>query len=141
MVEPEVEQMTQAQIYEGTLDEIIARYGDELAGHHLKVFIDDTPADERGAATAFYELDTSDEWGEALRTWATNHDPSLPLLSDFRLFITRTQRQSSSFPRLQHPRQGPGRQHLQRTVWPTPYTVSSKGASVNFTEAPIVVAD
>ena len=74
--------MTQVQVYEGTLDEITARYGKELAGRHLKVFVDDTPSQVNGTNKPFYETATPEEWGDALRVWSTSHDPNIPLLSD-----------------------------------------------------------
>jgi hypothetical protein len=82
MMEPEVKKMAQDQVYEGTLDEIVARYGKELAGHNLKVFVDDKPVQVNGSAKPFYETATPDEWADSLRDWATSHNPNIPLLSD-----------------------------------------------------------
>ena len=74
--------MPQATIYEGTLDEITARYGKELLGRRLKVIALDEPVEVVDSLKPFYETATSDEWGEALRAWADSHDPRTPLLSE-----------------------------------------------------------
>ena len=74
--------MAQAQVYEGTLDEITALYGEELSGLRLRVIVDDAPGSVTEASRPFYELATPDQWAEALRAWAAGHDPGLPLLSD-----------------------------------------------------------
>ena len=74
--------MAHVQVYEGTLDEITVRYGDELSGLRLKVIVDDTSGSGTEAGKPFHESATPEQWGEALRAWASGHDPDLPLLSD-----------------------------------------------------------
>ena len=74
--------VTQALIYEGTLDEITARYGKELFGRRLKVVAVDEPAASSIAPKPFYETATAEQWGEALRAWAASHDSQAPLLSE-----------------------------------------------------------
>ena len=59
--------MALAQIYEGTLEEIVARYGSELRGQQLRVTtIPKLPSQE----PPFYETATPEEWTIALRAWA-----------------------------------------------------------------------
>ena len=67
--------------YEGTLDEITARYGKELLGRRLNVIALDEPV-EAVALKPFYETATSDGWREALRAWAASHDPRTPQLAE-----------------------------------------------------------
>jgi len=74
--------MAQAEVYEGTLDEITARYGKELSGLRLKVIVDDAATSGNGAMHPFYEGATPDQWIEALRSWAASHDSNRPLLSE-----------------------------------------------------------
>ncbi len=69
-------------IYEGTLDEITARYGKELLGRRLKIVELDEPVTANAAIKPFYETASPEQWGEALRAWAAGHDPTTPLLSD-----------------------------------------------------------
>ena len=81
-MQPGGKNVAQAPIYEGTLDEITARYGKELFGQRLRVVAVDEPAATEGASEPFYETATPEQWGEALRAWAASHDPHTPLLSD-----------------------------------------------------------
>ncbi len=74
--------MTLPQIYEGTLDEIVARYGKELNGRRLKVIVDDDAASANQKNLPFYETATPEEWSRALSEWAASHDATIPLLSD-----------------------------------------------------------
>ena len=73
--------IAQPQIYEGTLDEITARYGKELAGLRLKVIVDEN-IQEKADVPPFYDTATAQEWNDALCQWATSHDPAASLLSD-----------------------------------------------------------
>lgn len=71
--------MALAQIYEGTLEEIIAQYGSELRGQRLRVTtIPKLPIQEQ----PFYETATPEEWAAELRAWAASHDQMTPLLSE-----------------------------------------------------------
>ena len=74
--------MAQLHVYEGTLDEITVRYGMELGGRRLRVVALDETFGESPGAKPFYETATAAQWEEALRAWATNHDPHTPLLSE-----------------------------------------------------------
>ena len=74
--------MVQARIYEGTLDEITARYGKELDGQRVKVIVDEGASDTNETARPFYETATPQEWADALQEWAASHDAATPLLSD-----------------------------------------------------------
>jgi hypothetical protein len=79
MIEMEGKKM--AQVYVGTLEEITSRYGKELAGRPLKVVVDDSSS-SNSVVKPFYETATPEEWADALRVWATSHDPNTPFLSD-----------------------------------------------------------
>lgn len=69
--------MAQAQVYEGTLEEIVARHGRKLAGRQLKVIVE---PDEK--ATPFYETASAEEWAQALCEWGASHAAHYPPLSD-----------------------------------------------------------
>jgi hypothetical protein len=69
--------MAQMQVYEGTLEEIVARHGSQLAGRQLKVIVE---PDEK--AKPFYEMASAEEWAQALREWAASHSTHHPPLSD-----------------------------------------------------------
>lgn len=72
--------MSLSPVYEGTLGEIIDLYGAELFGRRLIVTLADEDSEETTAERPFYETATAEEWSQALRNWAANHDPStLPL--------------------------------------------------------------
>ncbi len=73
--------MAQAQIYEGTFQEIAIRYGKELANRYVKVTVEDT---ENGATAnrPFYETATAEEWSQEWRAWAASHDRNPTPLSD-----------------------------------------------------------
>ena len=73
--------MAPEQIYEGTFEEITARYGKELADRRVKVTVQET----NNTATVgrpFYETETSQEWSQEWRAWAANHDRHATPLSD-----------------------------------------------------------
>lgn len=83
--------MTRTQVYEGTLDEIVARYGKQLNGHRLKVVVEEevtaeanivAPATEEAEAKPFWQTATAEEWSKALYEWAESHDHNTPGLSD-----------------------------------------------------------
>lgn len=74
--------MALSQVYEGTLDEIVARYGKELNGYRLKIVIDEGVTPDSETARPFYETATPEEWSRALHEWAAGHDAATPLLSD-----------------------------------------------------------
>lgn len=74
--------MALPRVYEGTLDEIIIRYGKVLGGHRLKVVVEDSITTPDEIARPFYETATSEEWSHALRTWAAGHDTAAPFLSN-----------------------------------------------------------
>jgi hypothetical protein len=82
LTELEVTLMAQAQVYEGTLEEIVSRYGSELAGHRLKVYVNDATLDANVEVTPTQLMATAEQWEEALRSWANTHDRTTPLLSD-----------------------------------------------------------
>jgi len=69
--------MAQMQVYEGTLEEIVARHGRKLAGRQLKVIVE---PDKK--ATPFYETASAEEWAQALRDWAASHSAHQPPLSE-----------------------------------------------------------
>ena len=75
--------MAQPQIFLGTLDEITARYGKPLAGRRLKIVVDESEPATTAAPRPFYETATPEEWSQALREWATSHNPNSPGLSDW----------------------------------------------------------
>jgi hypothetical protein len=72
--------MASPRVYEGTLDEITTRYGDELRGRHLKVIVQETSPNT--AEQPFYEKATPEEWSREWRAWAASHSHNTPLLSD-----------------------------------------------------------
>lgn len=74
--------MAQAHIYEGTLEEITARYGAELAGRKLKVIVEEDQPVISEMEHPLYETATPQEWIQALRDWASSHPLDTPLLSD-----------------------------------------------------------
>ena len=74
--------MAQPITYEGTLDEITARYDKELFGRRLKVITVDEVAVTNASLKPFYETATPEQWGEALRVWAASHNSNAPLLSE-----------------------------------------------------------
>jgi len=67
------------KIIEGTWDEI-ARHSKELAGHHLKVIVMDTPA----AFTSTQTTLSPEEWVARLRQWALNRPPITHFVDDSR---------------------------------------------------------
>ena len=69
--------MAHAQVYEGTLEDIVAQYGRELTGRHLKVIVEPDKREK-----PFYETATPEEWEQALREWAASHPTRYPPLSD-----------------------------------------------------------
>jgi len=75
-------QMSHAPVYEGTLGEIIDRYGKELNGHRLKVTLADDTDEEEVADRPFYETATAEEWSQALREWTNLFDQTIAPLSD-----------------------------------------------------------
>lgn len=75
--------MSLSTVYEGTLGEIVDRYGAELNGRRLKVMLADETPEETTAERPFYETATAEEWSQALREWAASHDPTTPPLSDY----------------------------------------------------------
>lgn len=74
--------MARPAVYEGTLDEINARYGKELSGRHLKIIVDEGKEPENRVVRPFHESATPEEWIEALQAWATEHVADRPFLSD-----------------------------------------------------------
>lgn len=83
--------MALMQIYEGTLDEIVARYGQQLNGRHLKVIVEEDATEEakpepseteEAEAKLFWQTATPEEWSKALYEWAESHDHNTPGLSD-----------------------------------------------------------
>ena len=73
--------MEQAQIYEGTFEEIKVRYGKELANRRIKVTVE--AIENIGAAKRpFYETATAEEWAKEWRTWAASHDNHVTPLSE-----------------------------------------------------------
>ena len=74
--------MSHLQVFEGTLDEISTRYGQELSGLRVRVTVDESFVSEDGMLKPLYETATPEQWIEALRSWAASHDPNKPLLSD-----------------------------------------------------------
>ena len=73
--------MALEQVYEGTFEEIIARYGKELADRHVKVTVQETDNAAR-EARPFYETATPEEWTKEWREWAANHSHLSTPLSD-----------------------------------------------------------
>jgi hypothetical protein len=69
-----------AHIYEGTLEEIIRRYGRELNGQRVRVTT--LPVLPATKEKVFHEVATPEEWAKELRAWAASHDPNIPPLSD-----------------------------------------------------------
>ncbi len=74
--------MAQQQVYVGTLEEIVNRYGKELNGRRLKVIVDESMGQPKEVAPAFYETASPAEWTRALREWAAAHPSDTPPLSD-----------------------------------------------------------
>ena len=83
--------MALMQVYEGTLDEIVARYGQQLNGRHLKVIVEEQGTEEtksealetdEAEAKPFWQTATPEEWSKAWREWTDGHDPDTPVLSD-----------------------------------------------------------
>jgi hypothetical protein len=72
--------MASPRVYEGTLDEITTRYGDELRGRQLKVIVQDSSP--KTTLKPFYETATAEEWSKEWRAWAESHTRNTPLLSD-----------------------------------------------------------
>jgi len=81
-MQPEQKNMSQPQVYEGTLDEITLHYGKELNGLRLKVVVEESAGATNGIAPPFYETATSEEWTHALQEWAAGHDTATVPLSD-----------------------------------------------------------
>jgi hypothetical protein len=72
--------MAEVRVYEGTLDEIAARHGKELAGRRLKVTVaDDQPG---GEEMPFYKTASAEEWSRAWHAWVDSHPANTPVLSD-----------------------------------------------------------
>ena len=71
--------MTSTPVYEGTLEEILQRYGKLLSGQRVRVI----PLSEAlPAEKPFYETATPEEWARELRAWASNHASETPPLSE-----------------------------------------------------------
>ena len=74
--------MAHISVYTGTLTEITARYGKELAGKRLRVTVDQTPQRSVQVEKYFWETATPEQWVEAFEEWARGHDASSQPLSD-----------------------------------------------------------
>ena len=68
------------RVYEGTLDEINSRYGNELKGRQLTVIVQDSAPEP--TEQPFYETATAEEWSREWRAWTKNHSRNTPLLSN-----------------------------------------------------------
>jgi hypothetical protein len=76
----EVFEMAGARVYEGTLEEITARHGKDLAGRRLRITVEeDRPGDNY---LPFYETASPEEWSRAWLSWTDSHPADGPLLSD-----------------------------------------------------------
>jgi len=72
--------MVQSRVYEGTLDEITSRYGNELSGLHLRVIA--VSGESATSDEPFYENAPNEKSAEALRALGAGHKSRVPLLSD-----------------------------------------------------------
>ena len=70
--------MATSKVYEGTLEEIMARYGSELRGRHLRVLVDD---DSESSDQVASPSESASQWVKAFTEWANGQDTTRVSLS------------------------------------------------------------